>query len=225
VTLEEMISLDSDVFQGVRVAINGYIGRAVKFGPVSWTPLARRKLLVGGQNMSLAGKIETTANASTIVVAVLICAVLFRTYVLAKPNLRQPNIVSASEIVQGKKVDGRLVGVDWAKNHRTLVLVISTYCHFCKDSVPFYHTLTNAGADVKIVAVLPQSVAEGQQYLSSGGVHVDDVRQVALTSLGVTGTPTLMLVNDAGVVTDMWVGKLQPDQETKVLAALEKKTI
>jgi hypothetical protein len=34
-----------------------------------------------------------------------------------------------------------------------------------------------------------------------------------------------MLVNDAGVVTDMWVGKLQPDQETKVLAAVEKKAI
>jgi hypothetical protein len=175
--------------------------------------------------MSIARKIETTANVSTIVVAVLISVVLFKTFVLAKPNLRQPNIVSASEIVQGKKMDGHLVGVDWAKNHRTLVLAISTTCHYCKDSVPFYHTLTTAGANVKIVAVLPQSVTEGQQYLSNGGVRVDDVKQVPLNSLGVTGTPTLMLVNDAGVVTDMWVGKLQPDQETKVLAAVEKKAI
>jgi hypothetical protein len=175
--------------------------------------------------MNIAGKIETTANAATIVVAVLISVVLFKTFVLAKAALPQPNIVSAAEIVQGKKVDGHLVGVDWAKNHRTLVMAISTACHYCKDSVPFYHTLTTAGADVKIVAVLPQSVTEGQQYLSNGGVHVDDVKQVPLNSLGVTGTPTLMLVNDAGVVTDIWVGKLQPDQETKVLAAVEKKAI
>jgi hypothetical protein len=39
----------------------------------------------------------------------------------------------------------------------------------------------------------------------------------------VSGTPTLLIVNDAGIVTDIWVGKLQPDQEIKVLAALEKK--
>jgi hypothetical protein len=175
--------------------------------------------------MSLTGKIETAANASTVVVAVLISVVLFKTYVLAKPNLRQPNIVSASEIIQGKKMDGRLVGVDWAKNHRTLVMAISTTCHYCKDSVPFYHTLTTAGANVKIIAVLPQPVAEGQQYLTNGGARVDDVKQVPLNSLGITGTPTLMLINDAGVVTDMWVGKLQPDQETKVLAAVEKKAI
>jgi thioredoxin-related protein len=173
--------------------------------------------------MSIAAKIETTANAATIVVAVLISIVLFKTFVLAKPNIRQSSGVSAAEIVQGKKVDGHL-GVNWAKNHRTLVMAISTTCHYCKDSVPFYHTLTTAGANVKIVAVLPQSVAEGQQYLSSGGVHVDEVKQVPLDSLGVRGTPTLMLVNDAGVVTDIWVGKLPPDQETKVLAAVEKKT-
>jgi hypothetical protein len=173
--------------------------------------------------MSLAGKIETTANAATIVVAVLISVVVFKTYVFAKPNL--PKAVSAPEIVQGKKVDGRLVGVDWAKNHRTLVMALSTTCHYCKDSVPFYHTLTTAGADVKIVAVLPQSVTEGQQYLSNGGVHVDDVKQIPLNSLGVTGTPTLLIVNDAGVVTDIWVGKLPADQETKVLAAVEKKAM
>jgi hypothetical protein len=54
-------------------------------------------------------------------------------------------------------------------------------------------------------------------------VHVDDVKQVPLNTLGVRGTPTLLLVNDAGVVTDVWTGKLQPDQEAQVLAALGKK--
>jgi hypothetical protein len=72
---------------------------------------------------------------------------------------------------------------------------------------------------------LPQSVSEAQQYLSSGGVHVDDIKQVPLNSLGVNGTPTRLIVNDAGIVTDIWVGKLQPDEETKVFAALEKKAI
>src|ERR1700678_1365287 len=131
--------------------------------------------------MSLSGKIETTANAATIVVAVLICTAFVKSYLLPKPVLHQPAVVSASEVGRGKNVDGHLLGVDWTKNHRTLVLAISTTCHYCKDSVPFYRKL--GGAGFKMLAVLPQSVLEGQQYLSDAGVHVDDVRQLPLNTL------------------------------------------
>jgi hypothetical protein len=175
--------------------------------------------------MSLSGKIETTANVATIVVAVLISTVLVKTYLLPNAVERRTAAVSASEVARGKSVDARLLGVDWAKNHRTLVLAISTTCHFCTESAPFFRRLGAAGTDVKMVAVLPQPVVEAQQYLSGVGVHVDDVKQVPLNTLGVRATPTLLLVNDTGVVTDVWVGRLQPDQEAQVLTALEKKIV
>ncbi|MGH9453840.1 MAG: TlpA family protein disulfide reductase [Candidatus Acidiferrum sp.] len=172
--------------------------------------------------MSLSAKIETTANAATVVAAVLLSIVLVKAYLL--PHSIAPTVIaSAPEVVQGKSVDAHLLGVDWSKNHRTLVLAISTTCHFCKDSIPFYRKLGASGADVKMVAVLPQSVSEGKAYLSGEGVRVDGVRQVPLNKLGVRGTPTLLLVDEAGVVTDVWVGKLQPDQENQVLTAIEKK--
>jgi hypothetical protein len=174
--------------------------------------------------MSIAGKIETTANVATIIVAVLITTVVVKTYVSPSAFARSA-VVSAPEVAKGQSVDGRALGVNWAKNHRTLVLAISTTCHFCKDSVPFYQKLGAVEKDVKMVAVLPQPVTEAQKYFSDAGVHVDDVRQVPLNTLGVRGTPTLLLVNDAGVVTDVWVGKLQPDQEVQVLTALEKKIV
>ena len=173
--------------------------------------------------MSLSTKIETTANVATIIVAVLISTALVKTYIFPNAVARSTAAVSAPEVVKGKSVDGRALGVDWAKNHRTLVLAISTTCHFCQDSVPFYQKLGAAEKDVKMVAVLPQPVAEAQKYLSGAGVHVDEVRQVPLNTLGVRGTPTLLLINNVGIVTDVWVGKLQPDQETQVLTALEKK--
>jgi hypothetical protein len=172
--------------------------------------------------MNISGKIETTANVATIIVAVLLSTVLIKLYVLPGRAESKAPVVSAPEVVRGKNLDGRLLGVDWAKNHRTLVLAISTTCHFCNESVPFFRTLGPAGKDVKMLAVLPQPVNEARQYLSTAGVRVDDVRQAPLNTLGVRGTPTLLLVNDAGVVTDVWVGKLQPDQETQVLTALGK---
>jgi len=175
--------------------------------------------------MSISKKIETTANLATIVVAVLISTVVVRTYFFPTPIARTTSAVLGPELVKGKSVDGRALGVDWAKNHRTLVMAISTTCHFCKDSVPFYQKLTAAEKEVKMIAVLPQPVTEAQQYLSGAGVRVDEVRQVPLNTLGVRGTPTLLLVNDLGVVTDVWVGRLQPDQEAQVLTALEKKIV
>ena len=178
------------------------------------------------QNMSISRTIEVTANVATIIVAVLISTVAIKTYVFPNTVARSAvAAVSAPEVVKGKSVDGRALGVNWKRNQRTLVLAISTTCQFCKDSVPFYQRLGAAGTDVKMVAVLPQPVGEAQKYLSGAGVHVDEVRQVPLNTLGVRGTPTLLLVNDVGVVTDVWVGKLQPDQETQVLTALVKKIV
>lgn len=174
--------------------------------------------------MSLSRKIETTANVATIIVAVLLSAVLIKLYMLPSRAASKAPVVSVPEVRRGKNLDGHLLDVDWKKNHRTLVLAISTTCHYCNESVPFFRTLGPAGKDVRMVAVLPQPVNEARQYLSNAEVHVDDVRQVPLTTLGVRGTPTLLLVNDSGVVTDVWVGKLEPDQQTQVLAALEKKT-
>lgn len=100
--------------------------------------------------MSLSGKIETTANLATIVVAVLISATLVKTHFFPSPAARAATTVNApvSQIVPGKTLDGRALGVDWARNRSTLVLAISTACHFCKDSLPFYRKLAAARTEV-----------------------------------------------------------------------------
>ena len=42
-----------------------------------------------------------------------------------------------------------------------------------------------------------------------------------LRQLNVTGTPTLLLVNDQGVVTKSWVGQLGAQQEAQVVKAVQ----
>jgi hypothetical protein len=73
---------------------------------------------------------------------------------------------------------------------------------------------------LKMVAVLPQSVADGQAYLKNLGVTVDDVKQAPLASFGVSGTPTLILVDRDGVTRQTWVGKLSADKEMDFLKSL-----
>jgi hypothetical protein len=44
-----------------------------------------------------------------------------------------------------------------------------------------------------------------------------EIRSASLDSIHVRGTPTLILVNDKGEVTDQWVGKLAADREDEVI--------
>jgi hypothetical protein len=116
-----------------------------------------------------------------------------------------------------------LPGVDFRKNQRTLVLALQTTCRFCTESGSFYQRLVRERVQfggTRLVAVLPQTVEDSQAYLSNLGVAVDDVIQGSLLNIGVSGTPTLLLVNGSGVVTEAWSRKLHPAVEEAVLARL-----
>lgn len=162
---------------------------------------------------------ENLASLATILVSLLLSVVLIKVFLLPQsaPSASRPQPRAGMNLKQS------LPGVDWAKNKRTLVLALSTQCHFCTESAPFFQRIQKERAkDLKLVAVLPQAVDEGRKYLEGEGVQVDDVKQATLNAIGVTGTPTLLLVDGTGTVADVWQGKLQPDQEGGVLAALKK---
>ena len=162
---------------------------------------------------------ELFANIAIVIVAILIGVVVVKRFIL---NSNEPNRAAANQIAPGDKVP--LSGVEWVKSGHTVLLVLQNGCRFCTESAPFYQRLIKETAnrsDVKLIALLPQSVTEGKQYLNEIGVSIDDVRQVSPSQVKVGGTPTLILVNDSGVAVDVWKGKLQPDAESQVLSKLK----
>jgi hypothetical protein len=68
--------------------------------------------------------------------------------------------------------------------------------------------------------VLPQDEAEARKYVESLGLKIDDIRKVSLDSIGVSGTPTLILVDRAGKVKKVWVGQLPAERESEVTSSL-----
>ena len=164
-------------------------------------------------------KIEVVANVAIILVALLIGGVFAKRYLL--DNRSQP----PQKITAGTKVP--LQDVDWAKNGQTLLLVLQKGCHFCAESAPFYQGLTremDSSKSTKLIAVLPQEVNVGQQYLADLKVPISEVKKINPDFLGVSGTPTLILVNHAGEVIDSWTGKLTPDKEIEVLKKLKQRS-
>lgn len=163
-------------------------------------------------------RIEAAANVAIIAVAVLFGLVLIKNFSIKTPQTRRDFARSSSTSATRKTT--AVTNVDWKKNGQTLIMAVSSTCHFCTDSRDFYQQLAQARGRTRLLAILPQPVEEGRRYLKSLGVAVDEIRQYSLDSIDVTGTPTLMLVNSYGIVTDTWVGRLQRAQEEEVLGKM-----
>ena len=110
--------------------------------------------------------------------------------------------------------------VNWGKSERNLLMVLSTDCHFCTESMPFYQKLIERNAQgnsLRLIAALPQEVSDATKYLSEHRITVDEVVKANPGEAMVRGTPTLLFVNNDGVVLDIWAGKLTPEKENEVL--------
>jgi thioredoxin-related protein len=164
----------------------------------------------------LARRIEIAAYVATILLALVSCTVLTKRFLFVGSG------VGDARIPVGTKIS--LPGRDWTKSEQTVLLVLSTTCHFCTDSAPFYKRLVQeaAGKQLSVVAVLPQPVPESRLYLSKLGVSIDDVVQESPTTIGARGTPTIIILDHNGAVTYSWAGKLPEAEESRVLTEIEK---
>ena len=174
-------------------------------------------------------RLEVLANIAVIVTSVVLCSVLAKKYFLTANKQTvaaattgqslSANAPAKSGLQAGMKVS--LPGIEWRKSSLTVLLVLSTTCHFCTESAPFYQKLQQQKPNnVQIVAVLPQAVEDGRQYLNKLGVSVSELVQAPLASLNVSGTPTLVLINNTGTIQDLWAGKLSDGQTERVLARI-----
>jgi hypothetical protein len=167
----------------------------------------------------LSKRIELAANVAIILVALLVGLVLLKNYWIKAPATRAEYTQYSNEPRGRTKIS--LADVDWQKNGQTLVMAVSSTCHFCTESGSFYQQLAKAHDGTRLVAVLPQPVDEGRRYLAMLGVSVDEIKEAALASIDVRGTPTLMMVNSDGMVVNKWEGKLESEQEREVLSRMK----
>ena len=74
------------------------------------------------------------------------------------------------------------------RSQHTIVLALSTHCHFCTASGDYYKRLQEVARarGVPIVAVLPQPTDEARSYLENLGVPIAVVKQAPLASLSVS---------------------------------------
>lgn len=176
-----------------------------------------RVMTSSGQNVSSFRRgLEIGLNSAVLIASLALILGVAYTYVMSS---RGPQS-SVAVLPKGLKL--KISGVEWSHSQHTIVLALSTYCHFCTASGDFYKRLQEVATarGVPIVAVLPQPTDEARSYLEKLGVPIAVVKQAPLDSLSVSATPTVMMVNSEGVVTDSWIGQLSSKIEIEVLSRL-----
>jgi len=153
--------------------------------------------------------IEISANIAIIVVAIAVVLVFTKNFFFAP---KAPRSIAAGFRLNQQPVN-------WPVSKKNMVLVLSTTCHYCKESSKFYEQLVHDCRDghTRTIAFFPQSVEEAQAYLKSERVNVDQVVSADFHPLEIGGTPTLLLVDDHGTVQKVWLGKLNDTKEKEVL--------
>lgn len=182
---------------------------------------------------------EIAANIAITIVAIVGAGVLVKNYLLrpapapasdpqstvgkdTQAPVSKPDPSEIQQSLPGTHLS--VQGINWGESDQTVLLALSNKCHFCSESAPFYQKLAQdlaARRDVRVIAVFPQTVDEAKKYLDDLHVPIADVRQASFGTIGVRGTPTLMIVDKTGTVKQAWIGRLSAERESEVLGRLK----
>lgn len=157
-------------------------------------------------------RLEVISNLAIVALAILAGTVLIKNHFLAAPAIQAtPEVIKAGDRVA---VDG----LSWTSGNGNVILALQADCRYCTESAPFYRDLIRElnGAGVSLAAIFPDSASAGQAYLERLNLAVPVVRTGDFMRLKIRGTPTLMFVDNQGVVQNVWIGKLSPAQQTDV---------
>ena len=143
---------------------------------------------------------------------------------------QQPNPALTETLMKSIQPGARIVMSDvrWVESPQNVVLFLRTTCPGSNNSVEFYRRLTalaDLKANVRFVIVSDEPEKEVRQWLTGNSVFARHVVHVpAFMSLGVEWTPTLLIVADDGVVTDLMIGELSERDEEGFMARLSRAT-
>jgi hypothetical protein len=113
-------------------------------------------------------------------------------------------------------------GLIGQRSEYVVLLVISTQCHFCTESMDFYRDLTShyRSARLRFVAICPQTPQQCSEYLGRYGVSVNRVASASSSDVGVPGTPTILLVDRTLTTLATWIGRQNPEGEHAIRSQL-----
>src|ERR1051326_1035090 len=143
---------------------------------------------------NLRANIELAAQVAIALAVLVVAGVLLKRTVF--PG--QANVIAMPRINAGERIS--IPNVDWAQNKKSLVFFLKKDCPYCTSSAPLYRQLIQEASkrNVKCVAFLPNSPEEARKYLQYLELAIENIQTGPLAGYKITGTPTVMFVDESG---------------------------
>ena len=112
-----------------------------------------------------------------------------------------------------------LTGVDFAAAPSTMVVWVRSSCQYCTQSMNFYRSLLSRTPRVRVIFVASEPDSTLKEYLARHEVVPDQAISVPAGTVKLFRTPMIVQVGSNGRIQTIWVGKLVPEDEQRVIAA------
>ena len=168
--------------------------------------------------------LDRVTSIAVLAVCILIFAQAVRSYSSppSPPSPASDSAPATARLSAGDRLES-ITGIDLTAAPRTLVFAIQSSCHFCSESMAFYREISRQkSAGLRLVVVAPDDPVSAKSYVAANGFAPDAIASSDLTAIRVSGTPTLLLVNSAGIIERVWMGKLSPAREKEVLTEVAR---
>lgn len=164
-------------------------------------------------------KEQNKFNLEKITNIVIILAIIVVIGIIVKKYLFDSN-EPIQKIEIGQSIS--IPDINWSQNGKTVILAVTKDCSHCIASVPFFSQLVDEAkkVSVKVEVVSSDSKQDGKSYLDETGIPIENIHQMSLKKNGFVSTPTLLFVNQEGIVKDMWVGRINAQNLINVLNKL-----
>jgi peroxiredoxin len=162
-------------------------------------------------------KIELGLNVAIAVAIVVIAGLLVKRTFFAEPVT--PPLEAQAQQLMGTRIN--VPGADWAQNKKSLVFFLKKDCVYCDAVAPSYRQLIDEAGktNTKLIAILPNPVPVGREYIQSLGLPIEDVQSGVPASYKIPGTPTVLVVDAEGIVRGVWIGA-EPGRGKEMLPKL-----
>jgi hypothetical protein len=119
----------------------------------------------------------------------------------------------------------KIAAADFTRSPLSLVLISSPTCMYCLASKAFHSKLVaeTQRNQVQFFVAVP-SRSDAKQYVSDLGFAQSSVREWKDLNLRADATPTILAVDNSGMIKVVWVGVLPPFDESELLNAVESRS-
>jgi len=162
--------------------------------------------------------IEVASNVAVVIVAIVVLISFVRSYISPAPQVKlQGGLQKGTQFPQ-------VMGVDFSKSQRTLLVALDPNCESCVESLPFFKSLADKlyskSNDAKMVAVFQSSDEMAKRYVRENQLKADAVFGADFKALSLSAIPAIILIDNRGTIIDFWLGKPSNSIEEQIIKLL-----